>query len=314
MLLAMLSSAPWMAVGPDPRTVVGRLLTKARQVTSETLVNLPTPSTIFLDDHQHTLGRSERQGLLAMLCSGSSAVNRYAAADAEYWLFGPKAFAGNGPLPHSLAGRCIPLTFHRRKPSETVARFNVRVRERVAALTRQLQQWGHHFSPAIAQSATRTPANIPSALILPEINNSEPLFHIADVIGGPWPERARAALNAVFSTTNTSLPLTALSDVRGCFFMKDYPDYLLTRDILDMLAMQENRPWSSWPRNSGGKLGALLRPFGLYSHSLNFPSGKRLKGYKLKDLQEVWERDLAPLPYKSFKDVPEAPTLKHNNF
>ena len=314
MLLAMLSAAPWMAVGPDPRTVVSRLLTKTRQVTSETLVNLPTPSTIFLDDHQHTLGRSERQGLLAMLSCGTSAVNRYAAGDAEYWLFGPKVFAGNGPLPHSLAERCIPLTFHRKKPSETVARFNARVRERATGLARQLQQWGHDFSPAIAQAATRTPANIPGALILPEINNSEPLFHIADVIGGPWPERVRAALKAVFSNTDASLPLTVLSDVRACFFMKEYPDYLLTRDILDMLTTCENRPWSSWPRNAGGKLGALLRPFGLHSHSLNFPSGKRLKGYTLKDLQEVWERYLAPLPYKSLKDVPESPALKHNNF
>jgi hypothetical protein len=312
MLLAMLSAAPWMAVGPDPRTVVSRLLTKARQVTSETLVNLPTPSTIFLDDHQHTLGRSERQGLLAMLSSGTSAVNRYAAGDAEYWLFGPKAFAGNGPLPHSLAERCIPLTFHRKKTSETVARFNARVRERATTLTRQLQQWGHDFSPAIAQAATRTPVGVPSELILPEINNSEPFFHIADVIGGPWPQRARTALTDVFTNTGASLPLTVLNDVRSCFFLKEFPDYLLTRDILDMLAMYENRPWSSWPRNAGGKLGGLLKPFGVFSRNLNFASGKRLKGYTLEDFKEVWDRYLAPLPYKSIKDMPSSPPLKHN--
>lgn len=156
-----------------------------------------------------------------MLSSGTSAANRYASGDAEYWLFGPKAFAGNGPLPHSLAERCIPLTFHRKKPSETVARFNARVRERATTLTRQLQQWGHDFSPAIAQAAMRTPASVPCELILPEINNSEPFFHIAEVIGGLWPQRARTALKDVFSNTNTSLPLTVLGDVRACFFMKD---------------------------------------------------------------------------------------------
>jgi hypothetical protein len=314
MLLAMLSAAPWIAMGADPRTVVSRLLTKSRQVTSDTLVNLPTPTTIFLDNHQHTLGRSERQGLLAMLCSGNSVVNRFAAGDAEYWLFGPKAFAGNGPLPHSLAEHCLPLTFHRKKPSEVVARLNARVRERAAVLASQLQRWGHECSPAVAQAAARTPANIPTNLILPEVNNSEPLLHIADVIGGPWPERVRSALKAVYSDNATSLQLTALCDVRACFFRKEFPDYLLTRDILDVLRTQEDRPWSNWPRDSGGRLGALLRPLGVTSRNLDFPSGKRLKGYRLDELKEVWDRYLPPLPYNSIKDVPTLPPLKHNGF
>jgi hypothetical protein len=105
-----------------------------------------------------------------------------------------------------------------------------------------------------------------------------------------------------------------LGDVRYCFFLKDNPDYLLTRDILDMFETLEHRPWSSWPKKSGGRLGALLRPFGVYSTNLNFSSGKRLKGYTLADFKEAWERYLAPLPYKSIKDVPPGPTVKHNNF
>jgi hypothetical protein len=313
-LLALLSAESWLATGPDPRTVVSKLLTEGRQIKSDTLVNVFSPCTILLDNHHHTLGRSERQGLLAMLCSGACAVQRYTLENSEYWLFGPKAFAGNGPLPHSLAERCLPVTLHRRKSSEAVTRLNPRTRQNATALARQLQQWAADFSPAIAQAAVRTPANIPTQLILSEFNNSEPLFHIADAVGGPWPERVRAAVPGIYSTIATSLQLTALGDVRYCFFLKDNPDYLLTRDILDMFETLEHRPWSSWPKKSGGRLGALLRPFGVYSTNLNFSSGKRLKGYTLADFKEAWERYLAPLPYKSIKDVPPGPTVKHNNF
>jgi Protein of unknown function (DUF3631) len=313
-LLAMLSAEPWLGTGSDPRTVAGKLLTEARQVKSGKLVDLAPPYTILLDNYHHTLGRSERQGLLAMLCSGVSAVQRYAAGKEEYWLFGAKAFAGDGPLPCSLEGKCVPIRLVRKKPTETVARLNSSVRQNATALTRKLQQWADEFALAIAQAATRPPANIPTGIILPELNNSEPLLHIADVVGGTWPERARTAIVAIYSGVEESLSMMALADVRSSFFDKEYPPYLLTRDVLDFFATLEHRPWSGWPKKAGGRLGALLRPFGIRSRQINFPSGKRPKGYVLTDFKDVWERYLPPMIYKSPKDVPALASVPENKF
>jgi hypothetical protein len=313
-LLAMLSAEPWPGTGSDPRTVAGKLLTDSRQVKSGKLVDLAPPYTILLDNYHHTLGRSERQGVLAMLCSGTSAVQRYAAGKEEYWLFGPKAFAGDGPLPCSLENKCIPITLLRKKPSETVARLNSSVRQNAAALTRKLQQWADEFAPAIAQASSRPPANIPTWLSLPELNNSEPLLHIADAVGGTWPERARTAVVTVYDGVEESLSMMALADVRSAFFNKEYPAYLLTRDVLDFFETLEHRPWSGWPKRAGGRLGSLLKQFGIRSRQINFPSGKRLKGYVLTDFKDVWERYLSPMMYKSPKDVPSLDSVPENKF
>jgi putative DNA primase/helicase len=313
-LLGLLSPECWMGTGPDPRTVAGKLLTGAREMKDDREIRLSWPYTVLLDNHHHTLGKSERQGLLGMLCSGVSALQRYAAGKSEYWLYGPKAFAGHGPLPRSLASLCVPITLTRKKVTENVSRFDVGVRERADALTVKLQQWADEFMPAIGQAAERPPANLPPQLALPELNNCEPLLHIADVVGGTWPQWAREAMMAIYKGVGESLSLTALHDVRTCFFEKDYPPYLLTRDVLDYLTTQENRPWSKWPKSAGGNLGTLLHPFGITSRTIVFPSGKRPKGYLLSDLKEVWERYLPPFPYKSMKDVPALPSVPENKF
>lgn len=308
-LLHMLSAEPWLATGPDARTVVGRLLTQECSLKSGKLPELHPPHVLLLDNHHHTLGRSERQGLLAMLSCGYSASATYAFGNSEYCLFGPKVFAGRGPLPRSLADRCIPITLTRKRPSEVVARLNSDATQTATRVRRQLQEWADEFRSALAQAARRTPSNLPSALDLLQQNNSEPLLHIADLVGGTWPERARVSLNSIYKSIDLSTELLALDSVRCWFFVKENPEYILTRDLIASMRTQENRPWSGWPQNAGRRLGALLHPFGIYSRNLNFPDGKTLKGYVFSDFKDAWERYLAPLPYKSVQELPSGPTL-----
>lgn len=309
-LLAMLSAESWLATGADPRTIIGRLLTEQRRVKPGKLAELHPPFTLLLDNYHHTLGRSERQTLLATLCSGSSATARYSLGTSEYCLFGPKAFAGHGPLPRSLADQCLPIFLYRKKPSDVLARLHPDLTHNAASLTRGLQQWADDVAPAILQAGKRTPANLPFELGQAERTNAEPLIHIADLIGGEWPARARKAIIGIYKNFDSSPSLTALDDVRTWFFMKGDPPYLYTSELLEMMRSQENRPWGGWPRNSGRRLGALLRPFGLFSRNLVEPSGKNLKGYLLRDLKEPVERFLPPLPYKSVKDMPAQPQLE----
>jgi hypothetical protein len=309
-LLAMLSAESWLATGADPRTIMGRFLTEQRRVKPGKLAELHPPFTLLLDNYHHTLGRSERQALLAMLCSGSSATARYALGTSEYCLFGPKAFAGHGPLPRSLADQCLPIFLYRKKPSEVLARIHPDLAHNAASLARGLQQWADEAATAILQAGKRTPENLPFELGQAERTNAEPLIHIADLIGGEWPQRARKAIIGIYKDFDFSPSLTALDDVRTWFFMKGDPSYLYTSELLEMMRSQENRPWSAWPRNSGRRLGALLRPFGLVSRNLTEPSGKTYKGYVFRDLKEPVERFLPPLPYQSVKDMPTQSPLE----
>jgi putative DNA primase/helicase len=257
----------------------------------------PLLRTLLLDDCQHTLTLSERQPLVAMLNSGVRAASRYVRGGRRYCLFGPKAFAANSALPPSLAARCIPVVLMRKPPSALVNRFvPAEARAQAQRLLAWLFGWQERNASALARQATRA-GIIDFAASAPTPHSrecAEPLLSIADVIGGHWPERARAALVSVFHCAETSLSVQLLSDIRLWFYVRGNPEYLSSGDLLASLATLDHRPWSAWPANSGRRLGALLHPFGIFSRNLH-SSGRVFKGYMFKHLQGAFDRYLPPL-------------------
>ncbi|HEY6967882.1 MAG TPA: DUF3631 domain-containing protein [Candidatus Angelobacter sp.] len=251
--------------------------------------------TLLLDDCHHSFGRSELQPIVALLNSGSESDGFYPSGDEDYFFFGPKAFAGNTPLPRSLAARCIPIVLRRPKPAEKFARLEFSgVEDAAQPLVNRLTQWIKNARPALIQAAKNDPPNLPPTLSRSQQRCAEPLLHIADVARGSWPAKARDALTAVFDLAEASLPLQMLSDVRSIFSLKDNPEYLATSDLLVQLRTMETRPWSDWHSKSGRRLGRLLHPFGIASNTLH-REGAEFKGYRAKDFQDAWERYLPSL-------------------
>ena len=251
--------------------------------------------TLLLDDCHHTFGRSELQPIVALLCSGSELGGYFPSGDEDYHFFGPKAFAGSSPLPRSLAARCIPIVLRRPKLLEKFIRLEYpEVQDIADPLKDRLRQWTQNNRPALTKAAKSDPANLPPALSPGQRKCAEPLIHIADLAGGPWPAKARAAVAALFDLAEASLPLQMLSDVRSLFRLKDNPEYIATADLLTELRKMDNRPWSDWGPKSGRRLGTLLRPFGISSHYLNHSDGG-FRGYRVADFQDSWERYLPAL-------------------
>src|SRR5947199_2236968 len=91
---------------------------------------------------------------------------------------------------------------------------------------------------------------------------AEPLVSVALALGGPWPEKAAAALAAVFSVLQPELASDAiqlLSDVRDAFIHHNHPEQLPTRELLAWLCDREDRPWSRWSKQSAAqRLGCLV--------------------------------------------------------
>ncbi|SRR5581483_11403910 len=56
----------------------------------------------------------------------------------------------------------------------------------------------------------------------------------------------------------------------------------------------EDRPWAKWGSNSRNHLSNLLRPFGIFSCDVKV-DGASLKGYRLQDFQDAWERYAGPV-------------------
>jgi Protein of unknown function (DUF3631) len=300
-ILNALCSASAFAAGAPPKTLMERLLlgrsTKALFGNND-YAPIPKPHTFLLDDCHHTFGPSERQPLLALLNSGSDRGCVYPYGGYDYYVFGPKAFAANAPLPQSLAARCIPIVLQRPRPSDTRVRFQIedgQTREFLAGMKDQLKAWSEDHIFLLKQAAQNPPAQLPSGLTPRQRDCAEPLLHIADIVAGPWPQKARIALAALFQLSDCDSSALLLSDIRSIFQQKDNPDSLPTRDLLPALSSLDSRPWSAWTGKSGRSLGALLRPFGISSDTLHYGSEPTCKGYRREDFQDAWERYLPPL-------------------
>lgn len=310
-LLHTLSKDPWMATGATQQTVIQilenhefQLRVEEEEVEESDGDHEENPeerkehyTTFLLDDCHHTFGPSERQPLLARLNSGSRRFTWYSVGSDWFRFFGPKVFAGNARLPRSLAERCIPIVLRRKKATEKVSRFDPLTPVIPLNLLAWIAIWCLDNSDTLTRLAQQAPLGMPDSLTPHQSDCAEPLLHIANHIGGPWPEKIRAAFNAIFGLGDWSESVQALYDVRSCFNAKDNPEYLLSRDLLPLLTSMDQRPWSGWTTRSGRKLGALLHPFGIASRRLNIGDDKGIKGYLIEDFKDAWERYLPGIAF-----------------
>ncbi|HEY6251917.1 MAG TPA: DUF3631 domain-containing protein [Candidatus Angelobacter sp.] len=295
-LLSALSHSPWFATGAHWRSIVDNMLTPDRRILPGKPLGSSPPQTILLDDCHHSFAASERQQVLALLNSGCHVACNYVAGLDRYSVFGPKAFTGNAPLPRSLASRCIPIVLRRKKTSDLIARFTPHAAESATRLARSVESWAAANASTLAKVAYQAPARLPAGLSARQQDCAEPLLHIAGLIGGPWPERASAALAAAWKLAEGSQAIELLSDLRATFFVREDPSYLSTHDLLAALVAREHRPWGAWSTRSGRRLGGLLHPFGITSRDLHKGSGPTFKGYLREAFLDAWERYLPPVP------------------
>lgn len=254
------------------------------------------PCTVFLDDCQQSFGSSERQPIIALLNSGSDATGFFARGIEDFNLFGPKAFAGNSPLPRSLAARCIPIHLRRPRPSEKFAGYRIGdTGDARKNLLARLKEWLKQTAQALTNATKNAPHDLPLALSPGQRECAGPLVHIADVAGGAWPAKVRAALVAVFDLVEVSPELQLLSDVRAIFRNKNNPEYFATSDLLSELREMENRPWSAWGPKSGRRLAGHLRKFEIGPRDLHYGCVTGFKGYRISAFQDAWDRYLLPL-------------------
>ena len=291
-LLELLACEPALVTAADPSTLLHRLLDKRslsefRKNIAEIKKNIENsnhprfPMTFLIDDCHHSFGPSERQPIVALLNCGADANARYSHGREEYFVVGPKAFAGNTGLPASLASRCIPIVLHRRKCSDQLNRFFPDELVTPANAVKQwLKHWTDEISPRLQETSCK-PIQLPPALTPRQQQCAEPLLRLANMIGGPWPARARAALLAAFGVAEYGNQVQVLRDIRDLFLLHKQPEKLPTRDLLSYLRNLEDRPWTKWPSNSRHHLSNLLRPFGIFSCDI------KVEGASLNCLQAL---------------------------
>jgi hypothetical protein len=219
----------------------------------------------------------------------------------DFSVFCPKALAGIGKLPDTVASRSIPIRMKRAARGETYERYRRReVLPEAGSLFGKLFQWCKSLDLVDARPA------LPDELSDRQWDVVEPLLAIADAAGGEWPAMARHALVELCSegrVQDDSIGMQVLRDIRQVFIDKDV-DRISSNELAEALVGIETSPWAEWSNGkpiSKAKLARLLGKFGITPGNIRQPDGKVPKGYHRDDFTDSWERYLP-------QDTPQSPS------
>jgi hypothetical protein len=198
----------------------------------------------------------------------------------------PKAIAPIGKLADTLDDRAVIVTLQRKPKGAKVERLRRRDSEEFATLRSQAARWAaDNFDKLVDPD----PA-VPESLNDRAADNWRPLLAIADLAGGPWPERARqAACLLSGEAQDGAINVELLADIRKAM---DGADVIRSVDLVAKLIADPERPWIEWNHGrplTQKQLASLLRPFGIISLNVNplgLPQGK---GYRQVEFVEAWE-------------------------
>ena len=208
--------------------------------------------------------------------------------------FGPKALAGIGELPDTIADRAIPIRLQRKPRSVTLNRWRRRIVKDEAA------EVADRLSLALADLGTLLGEKWPK---LPDQLSDraqdlwEPLLAVADYAGDVWPSRGRAAaihLHSGGDQAGETIGVQLLNDSR-VVFAED--SALWTQTLLERLCALDESPWGDWYGKAitARFLAERLRPYGIFSQNVRLPAGQK-KGYTRASFVESWDRYLPAVP------------------
>ncbi len=315
-LMALWDITPRMGFfSPEPGSGKSRALEVSRRVAHNPM---PTASitgasfmrmvhkgdyTIFIDELEGIYGsaaaRDANSTLTSVLNAGfeSDAVAHRCEAKTNkpeiFNIYAPVMMAGlkRAKLPDSLKSRMIAIDMKRRLPGKTEADFRKRHAESEARPIREaLEKWCDEAEGKINLDDIVLPSDIRDR----DADIWEPLFAIAQVAGGDWPERVTEAARWFVNTrVDDSADSSGLRLLRDCVVVLEHthtckPDWLRSQ-LFNMI----DSPWSTWGKNGTGittfMLKQWLKDYGIKPYAVKV-GGDVVKGYHLKQFKEELAR------------------------
>ena len=228
----------------------------------------------------------------------------------DFEVYCPKAIAGIGRLPDTVADRSIEIELRRRRADERVVRFRVRDVEVEADPIRvALARWA--ADEAVVAELREARPELPDELDDRAQDGWEPLLAIADLAGGDWPERAQRAAVALAAGHDAddadSLGVRLLRDVRVVFDERKIAS-IATADLVRALIAMEEAPWGDLRGNeiNPRALARLLKRYGVRSKTIRV-GDKTPRGYERSAFEDPWAR-YVPGPLTPGTQHPQHPT------
>ena len=218
-------------------------------------------------------------------CAGARYIMNVPAPDGgyeprEFSTWAPQLLCGIGNLPDTVRDRGIEIEMKRKLPREKVLRLRRRDGSDLEELARKAVRWSADNFDKLRLANPDTPDGLSDRAS----DAWEPLFAIADLAGGVWPQRARAAALALSgdgAAEEENFDMIPLADIRRAFDEKNI-DKLASRELTSYLTSLDERTWSEWRNDkpiSMAQLSHVLKRYRIGSGTIRFEGGMTAKGY-----------------------------------
>lgn len=262
------------------------------------------PPTLIFDEADPIFGKKnventeELRGLLnagfqrnrpALRCVGPQ------QTPTEFPTFAMAALAAIGDvIPDTITDRAVVMPMRRRAPGERVSSYrHRRDAEPLRELGAELGAVIRNDLDALEHAEPVMPVEDRAA------DTWEPLVAVADLAGGVWPRRARAAATVLTAEADAaaveeSLGMKLLTDIKTVFDTIKKPAISSEELVAALLKLPES-PWEHFGFTQND-LARRLRPYGVRPDRVrpDGPDGRQVRGYKLEDLEDVFGRYLPP--------------------
>jgi hypothetical protein len=208
----------------------------------------------------------------------------------------PKALAGIGCLPDTLADRCILIRMQRKTPNEECERLRNLT---VTTLREQCARFVLDHGTVIARAHPAIPTDLNDRAA----DIWEPLLVLADLAGEPWPEMARQAAIGLSALSNESNPLGLLLLDIFILIAQTKENRLPSRKIVEGLSASRERPWTELAKGQVVTelwLAQQLRPLGIRPHPI-WIGGVQARGYLFDDFRDAFKRYIPQTEFDALK-------------
>lgn len=230
--------------------------------------------------------------------------------------FCPTAIAAIGNLPGTIEDRAIKITMRRRLQSETIDRFRSDRVDHLRELARKAARWTADHEHALRAADPE----MPEALHDRARDNWRGPLAIADLVGGEWPQTARAAaltLSAQGSDQDDqSRGVMLLMDIQRVFRDREKSggkdaQRVSSTDLALSLAAMVDRPWATWSRGKAitpAGVARVLKTFGIVPNTIKLADRSQPNGYKESQFVDAFARYLPQPSGTPVQGSPSSPT------
>jgi putative DNA primase/helicase len=202
-------------------------------------------------------------------------------------------------------------------PAEKVAKTGLDFQDKSIGVRAKCRRWADdHIEQLKAAHVTVPPSGNDRA-----DDNWTPLFAIASIIGGDWPEKVKSSMaEMVHYGDDDAIGSKLLTDIRN-IFEAGTSDRIFSSDLVEALKELTESPWADWNKGKGlttNGMARLLKPFGIESKTMRIEEG-RYKGYTLDSFQDSFNRyiprdsSVTPCQFNDFNNLGENQNVTQDN-